>query len=296
MQLRFQEKPRDLHLVMGYCLAISSLLIGLDQGDLSAILLVVFVPGYVLVAALFPRTNGLDWFERLALSFGLSIAAVPLFGLALNLMPTGIRFKPVVVTIALFTVVVGLAAYWRRMRLPVEERLSATVNVQIPSWRNSGAREKTFAVALTVGFVVAFGALAYVIATPRPGERFTEFYILGPGGNATGYPTALNVSESASVIFGISNHEYATVDYAALVELVGMRLVYNSTTNQNETVDVNRTVWSWTNVTLADGQNWMQPYTFQINAPGLWKVQFLLFKEGDLSGAYRELHLFVLVT
>ncbi|MDI9436340.1 MAG: DUF1616 domain-containing protein, partial [Euryarchaeota archaeon] len=48
------------------------------------ILLVLFIPGYSLIAALFPRWGDLDGIERAALSFGLSIAVTPLIGLALN--------------------------------------------------------------------------------------------------------------------------------------------------------------------------------------------------------------------
>ena len=75
-----------------------------------------------------------------------------------------------------------------------------------------------------------------------------------------------------------------------------MQIVYNATSGFNETLELNRTTWSTFNVTLADGRNWTQPYTFQINDTGLWKVQFLLFKDGDFSSAYRELHLYVRVT
>ncbi|MBN1814156.1 MAG: DUF1616 domain-containing protein [Anaerolineae bacterium] len=42
------------------------------------LLFVLFVPGYALQAVLFPRAADLDGPERLALSFGLSIAVVPL--------------------------------------------------------------------------------------------------------------------------------------------------------------------------------------------------------------------------
>jgi len=46
--------------------------------------LVLFLPGYALIATLFPRKDDLDAIERIALSFGLSIAISPLLGLALN--------------------------------------------------------------------------------------------------------------------------------------------------------------------------------------------------------------------
>ncbi len=44
----------------------------------------LFFPGYTLVAALFTRKEGMGSIERVALSFGLSIAVVPLIGLILN--------------------------------------------------------------------------------------------------------------------------------------------------------------------------------------------------------------------
>ena len=42
--------------------------------------LVLFLPGYALIATLFPRKDDLDAIERIALSFGLSIAITPLLG------------------------------------------------------------------------------------------------------------------------------------------------------------------------------------------------------------------------
>ena len=47
--------------------------------------MVLFLPGYTQIAALFSRKDDLDGIERIALSFGLSIAVVPLIGLGLNL-------------------------------------------------------------------------------------------------------------------------------------------------------------------------------------------------------------------
>ncbi len=62
-----------------------------------------------------------------------------------------------------------------------------------------------------------------------------------------------------------------------------------------ETIPVSRTTSSTFNVTPADSRNWTQPYTFRINDTGLGKVRFLLFKDGDFSSAYRELHLYFTV-
>lgn len=77
---------------------------------LLALPLVLFIPGYVLIAALFPSNEDIDLLERIALSFGLSIAVVPLIGLGLNYTPWGIRLDPIVTSLALFTLAMVLIA------------------------------------------------------------------------------------------------------------------------------------------------------------------------------------------
>ena len=49
-----------------------------------ALPLMSFSPGYAFIAFFFPREGGIDPFERLAISFGLSIAILALSGLILN--------------------------------------------------------------------------------------------------------------------------------------------------------------------------------------------------------------------
>ena len=66
------------------------------------LLFVLFLPGYSLIAALFPKKKDLDTIERLALSFGLSIAITPLIGLLLNYTPFGIRLTPITYIIIQF--------------------------------------------------------------------------------------------------------------------------------------------------------------------------------------------------
>src|SRR5512136_1855199 len=75
------------------------------------LVMVLFLPGYTLIAALFPRKDDLDGIERLALSLGLSIAVVPLIGLGLNYTSWGIRLKPVVICLTFFALAMSIAAY-----------------------------------------------------------------------------------------------------------------------------------------------------------------------------------------
>ena len=295
LQLHFQEKPWDLFVSIGYTASVGLVLLASGVGSLLGILLVVFTPGYVLVAACFPKAREMDWIERIVLSFGLSVGVVPLLGLLLNLTPWGIRLVPVVVSIIVFTFSLGWAAYWRRMRLPVDQRLSLTFSLAIPTFHRLSLLDRGLTIGLAVGVVVTGGALAFVVLTANSGDTYTEFYVLTAAGNASGYPTTMNVSQEATVILGVVNHESVTVSYLIRIELVGVKTIHNVTSGLNETIAVNRTTWSTLNFTLASEQNLTWPYTFRINSPGLWELLFLLFMDRDLSSVYRQVHLYVRV-
>ncbi len=104
------------------------------------------------------------------------------------------------------------------------------------------------------------------------------------------------MNETGHVIIGVANHEGASVNYTVRVDLVGVVIVYNATAGFKQTVEVNRTTLTWTNVTVADGANWTDPYSFSVAKPGFWKVQLLLYKDGDFSAYYRRVQFYVRVT
>jgi uncharacterized membrane protein len=78
---------------------------------------VLLLPGYATVEALYPEERSLKPLERLALSIGLSLAIVPLIGLALNYTPLGIRLWPVTIAIALYTLTTATIALYRKYRI-----------------------------------------------------------------------------------------------------------------------------------------------------------------------------------
>jgi uncharacterized membrane protein len=84
----------------------------------------LFLPGYVLVEALYPEEKELKPLERVALSIGLSLAVVPLIGLILNYTPWGIRLNPVVVSLALYTLSIAIIALVRKYNI---YKLSITI-------------------------------------------------------------------------------------------------------------------------------------------------------------------------
>ena len=78
----------------------------------------LFFPGYALAAALFTKGRGMDAVERVALSFGLSIAVVPLIGLILKYTPWGIRLETVLYSVASLIFITSAIAWIRRRVAP----------------------------------------------------------------------------------------------------------------------------------------------------------------------------------
>jgi uncharacterized membrane protein len=71
---------------------------------------VLFLPGLVLSFAFFPRKT-VDVIERVAVSFALSIAVVPLVGFYLNMLGVKISRLNVLLEVAGIILVAGVAAY-----------------------------------------------------------------------------------------------------------------------------------------------------------------------------------------
>jgi uncharacterized membrane protein len=241
--------------------------------------LVLFLPGYSLIATLFIRKDDLDGIERIALSFGLSIAISPLLGLALNYTPFGIRLTPILTVLSVFTIALAIGAWVRRGRIPEGDRFVVDFGAFFKSMKESFMTKDTkidriLSVILIISIVLAISVTVYVIVTPKEGEKFTEFYVLGPGGMAEDYPTNLTVGEEGEVIIGVVNHEYANTSYLLEVELNG------------EFIDKK-------SIELVHNETWESPFTFGAMKEGEdQKLEFLLYKVSE-EGIYRSLHLWV---
>ena len=288
--------------------------------------LVLFVPGYALIAALFPEAGtadagptrdgtdgtaaalsdrGIDGIERVALSFGLSIAVVPLLGLVLNFTPWGIRLVPIMVAVSGVTIAMTALAASRRRELPPEERFS----VPYRQWLDDGRAEllepdtRTDAilnVVLVCSVLLAAGSVAYAVTVPKQGESFSEFYLLTENETgdlvADGYPTEFQRGESRTLTVGIGNQEHERTDYTVIVELQRVDVVDNET-RVRETSELRRF-----RPTLAHNETWHRQHTVTPQLTGeRLRLQYLLYRGVpatplNRSAAYRDVHLWVNVT
>lgn len=186
------------------------------------IILAVFLPGYALISAIFPRKNDINTIERLAISFGLSIIIVPLIGLILNYMPCGIKLFPVTITISTFIIITSIIGYLRQQKLPQDERFHISIKSNFLTSTSTGKLDKILSICLLVTIVTALVCLAYTLAQPKDGERYTEFYILGIDGKADRYPQQIALGKSVTIVIGIINHEQQLTNYRVIIKIDGI--------------------------------------------------------------------------
>jgi|AntRauTorcE11898_2_1112593.scaffolds.fasta_scaffold16860_2 uncharacterized membrane protein len=261
----------DLLLVVALALAIvGAWLVGAPEPvRLVLAVLAVFLPGYSLIAVLFPRrrletdespstlaerVEQLDAVDRLALSVATGLVVTPLLGIALDFSPWSLREGPTLATIAGFVVVTAVIAAIRRRALPAARRYDPATR-----WaRGLGDANLRSGHTLVTGLVVlavlvAAGGVFAVASTEQQGERFTEFSVLGTDNGSTvaaSYPETVTAGEETTVVLGIENHEGRQRNYTVVTRLQTVTRVDNRTVVQRQerfdpvsvTVDANETV------------------------------------------------------
>lgn len=238
------------------------------------LIFVLFLPGYTLTAALFPKRESLGAIERTALSFGLSIAVVPLIGLIMNYTPWGISSNSVLIPLFVFIVAAAGVAWFRRRRLPPEQRFEPRFRLGwLQFWRFPNRWDRVLSGVLIVVILAAIGMLVFVAQSPRVEEKFTEFYILDSEGQAENYPDVLILGEEAQVTIGIVNREQEATDYIIKIFVSGQQVKEVKT------------------MTLAREESWEKVVSFAPTAVGAnQRVAFKLYKGGSET-AYQVLDL-----
>ncbi len=243
------------------------------------LIFVIFFPGYALIAALFPRRHTLGGIERLALCLGLSIVVAAVIGFALNFTPWGIRLYPIIISLLSFILIMAIIAWYRRRRLPPEERFEIRFGLPFRSllhgWTSQRQLNKLLGILLAIAIIGVVGILIYMVAVPRVGEQFTEFYLLNLEGKAENYPHELIQGGEGRIIIRIVNREHETTIYRVGITIDGEK--------QREIGPIS----------LGHEERWEQEVVFVAARAGPdQKVEFLLYKGTDPE-PYQGLHLWI---
>jgi len=288
-----QKFPSDLLFVAGLVILtdIFVLIPALNESLMRTALslfLVIFLPGYALIAMLFSEKTALENMERIALSIGLSIAVVSLIGLGLNFTSWGIKEVPLLTSISIFTLLISGLAYARRRRLPEDRVFGISFRASALNLKNGALgkheskTERVLKIFLVISFLVLIGTFGYVTFVPHAGERFTDFYILGPQRMAENYTTEYVSGGNGTYIIGITNNEYRTMNYTMEVRLE----------NQSLPLPANLQ-----NIRLAHNTTLEEPLVITPSIEGNnMKLEFLLFNETEKKVPYKDLRLWINVT
>lgn len=247
----------DVFVVLGYVLVVELLfsnLMVLPQTvrALLGLPLVFFLPGYALLMVLFPgrasRSRlrihgavaasplttgstdvraGLTWVDRFVLSFGTSIALLPVLGLGLSISGLGFAPETIVNTLGVLTVGGVLLGSVRRLQLPPEERFYVPVLDWLDEYSTAlfdadTPLDAVLNVVLVFLVVVSISTLAYGVVAMSSAESYSEITLLQETGDgefvASGYPREFTVGQGQQLVVGIDNYEGEQVTYTVVSE------------------------------------------------------------------------------
>ncbi len=280
--------PLDLRIILVSAVA---LLISVATGDVVrwlgpvrialGLAFTLVVPGYSLAAALLPRADDLSSPARAGMSYGLSLALVPVLTLLLDRLSWGIRLWPILCGVYIETAIFMAIAVWRRARVA-----PADVGTPKPTWHPRAwwealpPSERRLHMLLAGGILLAGVWMAWSLLFAPPHSSATEFYILGKAGLAEDYPREAAVGELLTVTMGINNREQGTQTYRVEVWVVDPR-----NPSRRERVLQDSAVTVQQGQTLERTVSWGMPWAGKDQ-----QVEFLLFA-GASAQPHRELRL-----
>lgn len=269
----------------------------------AALLLVLVVPGYALVSALFPERGGLDTLERVVLSVALSLLVVSLVAYAANFTPYGIRLEPILIATVGWSVGFALVGLLRRARLAPEQRYrvgwiggvrtlpalfavrSRGIRTQRGPFEPETERQLLLNVLLvaSVFALVVAGAYMAVAAPSLPDEEpHTELYLLTENDDgeltAEDLPTELSVGSTEPIHVGIENHEGDRETYTTVV--LQQEVSLSDDGREVESVESEEELDTF-ETTVEDGETERIEYGLTPTESGDVHVWFLLY-QGDV--------------
>ena len=138
-------------------------------------------------------------------------------------------------------------------------------------------KQKILIYLLIIAMIAALGVLGYLVAIPKTGDKFSEYYILNAEGKAKDYPYQVVLGKPIDITIGIINHEYEAMCYQVDVTIDNTK---------NTEISVGE---------LAHKERWQEVVSFTPDKTGDGqKVDFWLYKNGENSPYFKDpLYLFI---
>lgn len=273
---------------------------------------VLFVPGYAVIAALFPNRgdgyvsgtempdivevteNSLRSFpldspitaiERVILAFASSLAIVPVLGLVLHFAPVTIRLPSITISLSVTTVGAAAVAVRRRRSIPPGERFRVPYQRWIASARSGlstadSRAETALTVLVATALVLAVGGVGYAAMVQPNGETFTEVAVLTESDDelaADTYPAAAE-DDDRNLTVTLENNEQRPVNYT----VVAVEQLVESDDDGNATVRDQNELRRF-EAQLDHGETWSQRHDLEPTATdGTVRIAWLVYTDGSV--------------
>ena len=236
--------PADCAAAAFYALVVNLLVVSVGSSGLRLVFvlpLLFFLPGYSLVASLYPEgrhaagteleETGITTLERMGLSFGLSLVIVPLVGVGLWGTSRGASVTSVVTALTLFVFVTAAVGAYRRLSLPLNRRYRppyGRFREAVGRGFDSPSLDAAVDAALVLSVVAAVALLGYGLVFPMDGESYTGVALLSENAQgemvATGYPSSFVAGEGQPLAIELENEEGAATTYTVVVHVERVRM------------------------------------------------------------------------
>ncbi len=228
----------------------------------------LFVPGFLLVGALFPRTDEVPFGLRLGLSFGLSFVFQPIIALLLTFAGLPLRREQLVLALEVLVLVVGVVAWARSQHL-------ASPTLRFIRFDRRLVPAALFVVAATIATIAGVDAAGRALSFQ---PAITEFYVVGFNADFGSTSVVASPGTTLNLALGINNHEGHAVDYIVTPRSNG------------------RVIGAARTVTVADGDRWQGMVSFVVpstNGKSAAVPVDLVLERADLPGAYRTARIWI---
>lgn len=251
----------DLHVVI--LLAHAAMTACLITGTMGAVLALPFVlvlPGYALTAAVLPP-DALARAERLALSVGLSVALTIASGIALNLVPGGIRENSWALLLGGITLAASVVGLARAAGIPL-----ATFR----TWRTHLSIPQAFMCAGAAAMIVAAIIFSSASASGSQPSQMTQLWALPANSNQS--------ADQHTIRVGVANLQTGSQTYRLDVLVAGA------------------VVEEWQSLNLTSQQRWEASVALPLTGtPSVQQVEVDLYRADAPAQIYRHVSLWLLL-
>lgn len=331
-----KSMPTDLAIVGLYTVGSTILLTSVSMPPPVRALVVspllLFVPGYVLVAAIYPgrckppadrdqaapastgvlggRSGvrnppsdvGLVPFERVVLSFGMTVVVLPIIGGFVWAAVGSVSGGHLLFGLAAFVLLLLSPAAARRTTLPEDVGFTVNPSLQLAAVRRWITAESPLTlmvnVLLVVGVVVTVSTLSYAFLVPAEGESYTTALLLTEQQDsyvAADYPDSFQPGEPRQLVVELTSHERRQMSYTVVVA------TERTAASGSDLEVLERNVLDRLHVTLDPGETVRIPSRVTPRMTGSRiRLSYYVYR-GDApdvpgpSSAYRHLYLWITV-